>query len=243
MAMVREGSSQRQSEEGRMRWCMLFDEIEKAHVDVTNIMLQILEDGRLTDSKGRTVDFKNTVLIMTSNVGSSAIAGERLIGFNHGNMRQIGEDTDDEKISSPSLPSSMNMKALVMEELKQVFRPEFLNRLDDIVVFKKLTSCEISTIADLMLSQTVARVQDKLSIAHLQITHFQRAGDGGCCGRFQQQLWRSSDPAQRHYSASRGQLGGKHASWEHTGRWLLLRRYRFSWSHYHSTSPIVVVLS
>ncbi|XP_006290259.2 chaperone protein ClpC2, chloroplastic [Capsella rubella] len=127
---------------------VLFDEIEKAHPDVFNMMLQILEDGRLTDSKGRTVDFKNTLLIMTSNVGSSVIEkGGRRIGF----------DLDhDEKDSSYN-----RIKSLVTEELKQYFRPEFLNRLDEMIVFRQLTKLEVKEIADIMLKEVITRLEVK----------------------------------------------------------------------------------
>ncbi|KAF8408479.1 hypothetical protein HHK36_007656 [Tetracentron sinense] len=134
---------------------VLFDEIEKAHPDVFNMMLQILEDGRLTDSKGRTVDFKNTLLIMTSNVGSSVIEkGGRRIGF----------DLDyDEKDSSYN-----RIKSLVTEELKQYFRPEFLNRLDEMIVFRQLTKLEVKEIADIMLKEVFERL--KLKEIELQVT-------------------------------------------------------------------------
>ncbi|KAG6686098.1 hypothetical protein I3843_11G001200 [Carya illinoinensis] len=127
---------------------VLFDEIEKAHPDVFNMMLQILEDGRLTDSKGRTVNFKNTLLIMTSNVGSSVIEkGGRRIGF----------DLDyDEKDSSYN-----RIKSLVTEELKQYFRPEFLNRLDEMIVFRQLTKLEVKEIADIMLKEVFDRLKGK----------------------------------------------------------------------------------
>ncbi|XP_047171198.1 chaperone protein ClpC, chloroplastic-like [Vigna umbellata] len=127
---------------------VLFDEIEKAHPDVFNMMLQILEDGRLTDSKGRTVDFKNTLLIMTSNVGSSVIEkGGRKMGF----------DLDyDEKDSSYN-----RIKSLVTEELKQYFRPEFLNRLDEMIVFRQLTKLEVKEIADIMLKEVFERLKAK----------------------------------------------------------------------------------
>ncbi|KAG5575674.1 hypothetical protein H5410_055808 [Solanum commersonii] len=127
---------------------VLFDEIEKAHPDVFNMMLQILEDGRLTDSKGRTVDFKNTLIIMTSNVGSSVIEkGGRRIGF----------DLDfDEKDSSYN-----RIKSLVTEELKQYFRPEFLNRLDEMIVFRQLTKLEVKEIADIMLKEVFVRLKNK----------------------------------------------------------------------------------
>jgi len=127
---------------------VLFDEIEKAHPDVFNMMLQILEDGRLTDSKGRTVDFKNTLIIMTSNVGSSVIEkGGGGLGF------QLNEDAE---------ASSYNrIKTLVNEELKQYFRPEFLNRLDEIIVFRQLTKLEVKQIADIMLNEVFKRMDAK----------------------------------------------------------------------------------
>ncbi|CAL8467413.1 g6951 [Coccomyxa elongata] len=127
---------------------VLFDEIEKAHPDVFNMMLQILEDGRLTDSKGRTVDFKNTLIIMTSNVGSSVIEkGGGGLGF------QL--DTSEED-------SSYNrIKTLVNEELKQYFRPEFLNRLDEIIVFRQLSKSEVKEIADIMLTEVFKRAETK----------------------------------------------------------------------------------
>eukprot|EP01025_Chloroclados_australasicus_P061591 TRINITY_DN809_c0_g1_i1.p1 TRINITY_DN809_c0_g1~~TRINITY_DN809_c0_g1_i1.p1 ORF type:complete len:951 (-),score=137.11 TRINITY_DN809_c0_g1_i1:336-3068(-) len=127
---------------------ILFDEIEKAHPDVFNMMLQILEDGRLTDSKGRTVDFKNTLLIMTSNVGSSVIEkGGGGLGF------QLDADEED---------SSYNrIKTLVNEELKQYFRPEFLNRVDEIIVFRQLTKAEVKQIADIMLRDVFSRAEEK----------------------------------------------------------------------------------
>jgi ATP-dependent Clp protease ATP-binding subunit ClpC len=127
---------------------VLFDEIEKAHPDVFNMMLQILEDGRLTDSKGRVVDFKNTLIILTSNVGSSVIEkGGGGIGF------QLDANEED---------SSYNrIKSLVNEELKQYFRPEFLNRLDEIIVFRQLTKQEVKEIADIMLKGVFARAEEK----------------------------------------------------------------------------------
>jgi ATP-dependent Clp protease ATP-binding subunit ClpC len=127
---------------------VLFDEIEKAHPDVFNMMLQILEDGRLTDSKGRVVDFKNTLLIMTSNVGSSVIEkGGGGLGF------ELNADAAD--------TSYNRIKTLVNEELKQYFRPEFLNRLDEIIVFRQLTKMEVGEIAGLMLKDIFGRMQEK----------------------------------------------------------------------------------
>merc|ERR1711937_661995 len=128
---------------------VLFDEIEKAHPDVFNMMLQILEDGRLTDSKGRTVDFKNVLLIMTSNVGSSVIEkGGMQLGFQL--PTENLEDTQYNRI-----------KSLVNEELKQYFRPEFLNRLDEIIVFRQLTRNEVKDIAEIMLKEVFLRIKEK----------------------------------------------------------------------------------
>merc|ERR1719398_449053 len=127
---------------------VLFDEIEKAHPDVFNMMLQILEDGRLTDSKGRVIDFKNTLIIMTSNVGSSVIEkGGGGLGF------QLNDDAED--------TSYQRIKTLVNEELKNYFRPEFLNRLDEIIVFRQLTKMEVGEIAGLMLKDIFGRMQEK----------------------------------------------------------------------------------
>ncbi|WP_010534270.1 ATP-dependent Clp protease ATP-binding subunit [Brachybacterium squillarum] len=125
---------------------VLFDEVEKAHVDIFNSLLQILEDGRLTDSQGRTVDFKNTVIIMTTNLGTRDIAKGVSMGF------QAGGDlaTDYER-----------MKAKVNEELKQHFKPEFLNRVDDIVVFPQLSQSEIIQIVDLMVAKLETRLSEK----------------------------------------------------------------------------------
>ncbi len=121
---------------------VLFDEIEKAHPDVFNILLQILEDGRLTDSQGRTVDFKNTVIIMTSNVGARLIVDkQQSLGFTQHNS----EDT--------------NIKETVLAELKKVFKPEFLNRVDDIIVFNKLSKEEIKLIAKKMLDKLSERLK------------------------------------------------------------------------------------
>jgi len=128
---------------------VLFDEVEKAHPDVFNLLLQLLEDGRLTDSKGRTVDFKNTLLIMTSNIGSKVIEkGGGGLGFEFS-----GDSVEDSQFN--------RIKSLVNEELKQYFRPEFLNRLDEIIVFRQLTKNEVKEIAEIMLQEVFARLQDK----------------------------------------------------------------------------------
>ena len=125
---------------------VLFDEIEKAHPDIFNSLLQILEDGRLTDAQGRVVDFKNTVIIMTTNLGSRDIMKGAGLGFANVNDDKSNYD---------------RMKLKVNEELKQHFRPEFLNRIDDIVVFHQLTEAEIVNIVDLMLAKVDERLKDK----------------------------------------------------------------------------------
>lgn len=128
---------------------VLFDEIEKAHPDVFNLLLQLLEDGRLTDSKGRTVDFKNTLIIMTSNIGSKVIEkGGGGLGFEFG-----GGDVEENQYN--------RIRSLVNEELKQYFRPEFLNRLDEIIVFRQLNRDEVKLIADIMLREVFTRMQEK----------------------------------------------------------------------------------
>ncbi len=127
---------------------VLFDEIEKAHPDVFNMLLQILEDGRLTDAKGRTVDFKNTLLILTSNIGSKVIEkGGSGIGF------EFAEDAAESQYN--------RIRSLVNEELKQYFRPEFLNRLDEIIVFRQLNKAEVTEIADIMLKEVFGRLTEK----------------------------------------------------------------------------------
>ncbi|MBD1923323.1 ATP-dependent Clp protease ATP-binding subunit [Microcoleus sp. FACHB-831] len=129
---------------------VLFDEIEKAHPDVFNMLLQILEDGRLTDAKGRTVDFKNTLLIMTSNIGSKVIEkGGTGLGF-----FDVTEKTQAETQYN-------RIRTLVNEELKNYFRPEFLNRLDEIIVFRQLTKEEVKEISDIMLKEVFGRLAEQ----------------------------------------------------------------------------------
>jgi ATP-dependent Clp protease ATP-binding subunit ClpC len=122
---------------------LLLDEMEKAHPDVFNILLQILEDGRLTDGKGRTVDFRNTVVIMTSNVGANFL-NKSTMGFGASD-----EDADYEK-----------MKERVMDELKRTFRPEFLNRVDDLIVFHALNEEHIRQIVEIMLDELNRRIEE-----------------------------------------------------------------------------------
>lgn len=126
---------------------ILFDEIEKAHPDVMNMLLQILDDGRLTDAQGRTVNFKNTVIIMTSNVGARIITDKTFLGFSNGNDEEKNADKDYE-----------NTKKDVMSELKRQFRPEFLNRIDEIIVFHKLNDEDIKKIINIMINQLEKRL-------------------------------------------------------------------------------------
>ncbi len=132
---------------------ILFDEIEKAHPDVFNILLQILEDGRLTDSQGRTVDFRNAILIMTSNIGAAMITKDTPLGFTQ--TADKGMTYDD-------------MKGRITGELKRVFKPEFLNRVDEVIVFHKLERTEIGSIVDLMIDRL--RQQLKVSGVDIELT-------------------------------------------------------------------------
>jgi ATP-dependent Clp protease ATP-binding subunit ClpC len=137
---------------------LLLDEIEKAHPDVFNILLQILEDGRLTDAQGRTVDFRNAIVIMTSNVGAADIAKNTGVGFTV---------TDEAGVSYE------DMKTKIMGELKKVFRPEFLNRIDEVIVFHKLTKDEVKEIVDLLLK----RVRESLADRELSLNLSDEAAD------------------------------------------------------------------
>ena len=141
---------------------VLFDEVEKAHPDVFNILLQVLDDGRITDSQGRTVDFKNTVIILTSNLGSDLIL----------------EDLEKSRANG-SNELSDEAKNAIDQLLKRQFRPEFLNRLDDIVYYKSLTKQEIGSIVDLMLTDLRRRLEDKQ--LHLDVTEAAKNAiiDGG----------------------------------------------------------------
>ena len=127
---------------------ILFDEIEKAHADVFNILLQILEDGRLTDGKGKTVNFKNTIIIMTSNVGASTLKKQKSMGFD----TQSG--TEEEGFYD-------KMKDNIMEDLKMTFKPEFLNRIDDIIVFHQLEVADLKAIVKLMLKEVAQRLKEQ----------------------------------------------------------------------------------
>lgn len=132
---------------------ILFDEVEKAHMDFFNILLQVLDDGRLTDGQGRTVDFTNCVIIMTSNLGSNFIKGQmKQLGFNSGEEKEEKKDTFED------------IKKMIMDQVKRTFRPEFINRIDEIVVFRPLTPENLSEIVNLMLK----KVEGKL--AHFHVT-------------------------------------------------------------------------
>jgi ATP-dependent Clp protease ATP-binding subunit ClpB len=137
---------------------LLFDEIEKAHGDVFNVFLQILDDGRLTDGQGRTVDFKNTIVIMTSNIGSHRILDA---------STELGA------------ADFAVMRATVLDELRQAFRPEFLNRIDEIVVFHKLSEEQLKAIVEIQLDRVRARLRERrisLEITDAAKTHLVRTG-------------------------------------------------------------------
>jgi len=150
----------------RKPYCvLLFDEIEKAHPDIFNILLQILEDGRLTDSQGRVVDFRNTIIIMTSNVGARTITEPKRLGFS------VARDE--------SAKNYEDMKGNVMGELKKTFRPEFLNRIDDIIVFHPLTEDNIKEIVGLMLQVLIKRLKQneiELEISNETMSHLAKKG-------------------------------------------------------------------
>lgn len=128
---------------------VLFDEIEKAHPDVFNVLLQVLDDGHITDSKGRKVSFKNAVIIMTSNAGAQSIVEPKKLGFNS------GENEDD---------LFKDMKSGVMDEVKRIFKPEFINRIDDIIVFRKLSDKDMKDIVTLLSKDLVKRAKDNMNI-------------------------------------------------------------------------------
>ena len=130
---------------------VLFDEIEKAHPDVFNLLLQVLDDGRLTDSNGRTVDFRNTIIVMTSNVGARELQDQRFVGF-----------------GGPAADSYENVRSTMMKELKNTFRPEFINRVDDIIVFHKLEKEHLKEIVSLMIEQLRERLSDQN--IHIEVT-------------------------------------------------------------------------
>ena len=131
---------------------VLFDEIEKAHPDIFNVLLQILDDGQITDAQGRKVDFRNTVIIMTSNVGARNIIAPARLGF-------AAEETEKEKYEA--------MRKNVMEEVKRLFRPEFLNRIDDILVFHPLSQEHIEQIVELLFAGIADRIQKSTQVSEV----------------------------------------------------------------------------
>jgi ATP-dependent Clp protease ATP-binding subunit ClpC len=144
---------------------ILFDEIEKAHPDIFNMLLQILDDGRLTDSKGKTVDFKNTVIIMTSNVGATSIKKQSVLGF------AVASEEKKEEYE--------RMKETITEELKRTFRPEFLNRLDDVIVFHSLKEEQVKEIVDIMISdleKRLAKMDVKVKVTENTKQHIAKQG-------------------------------------------------------------------
>jgi ATP-dependent Clp protease ATP-binding subunit ClpC len=130
---------------------VLFDEVEKAHPDVFNIMLQLLDDGRLTDSQGRTVSFANTLVVMTSNLGSRSV--QKGAGGSFGLGFGAADDAEEESYAA--------MKELVMDDMKSFFRPEFINRLDEMVVFRSLTKDDVRAIAEVEFKNVLARLGDQ----------------------------------------------------------------------------------
>lgn len=150
---------------------VLFDEIEKAHEDILNVLLQVLEDGRLTDGRGRTVSFRNTVIIMTSNIGASEIGKDDSLGFQLHNVNDVDEGKLDLAFDQ--------MKERIMDELKNELAPEFINRIDEIVIFKSLTQSDVRKIVDIQLEDLEKRVNEKnLSINVSQKLRSKIAKDG-----------------------------------------------------------------
>ena len=133
----------------------MFDEIEKAHPDVTNLLLQILEDGHLTDSQGREVNFKNTVIIMTSNLGARHITERKTLGFG------IGGALEELKMKEDQKNEYEEAKKDVIKELKRELRPEFINRIDEIIVFHKLNEDNLKQIAEIMIKQVQERLENQ----------------------------------------------------------------------------------
>ena len=128
---------------------ILFDEIEKAHPDVFNILLQVLDDGRITDSQGRRIDFKNTIIIMTSNAGAQSIVAPKKLGF---------ASVDDEK------QDYERMKSLVMEDVSRIFKPEFLNRIDETIVFRMLNKDDMKQIVTILSKTLIERCRTQMDI-------------------------------------------------------------------------------
>jgi ATP-dependent Clp protease ATP-binding subunit ClpC len=149
---------------------ILFDEIEKAHPDVLNLLLQVLEYGHLTDGKGRTVNFKNTIVILTSNIGAEEISKDKILGFVGGKEERSDEDIDD---------AYDTMKDNLLSELKDTLRPELINRLDDIVIFRALNRKDARKIVKLLVGELNERLEDqhiKVKLGRKLITHVVNEG-------------------------------------------------------------------
>ena len=189
---------------------VLLDEIEKAHPEVFNMLLQILEDGHLTDAKGRRVDFRNTVIIMTSNVGAKSLLKDTSLGFRPGHRRAATRSARREYD---------RMKEKVLEQLKTQFRPEFLNRVDSLVVFRSLTVEEIRQIVDLLL----ARVREQLRAQQIDLD-----GHAGGQGPHHQ-------AGLRRRTTARGRCGASSRTWSRTRS-----RRRSCWARFKAARPIVV---
>ena len=127
---------------------ILFDEVEKAHSDIMNMLLQILEDGRLTDNTGKTIDFKNTVIIMTSNIGAKMITDSKKLGFSNTSEDSKKKDYED-------------IKKDIMQELKKEFRPELINRIDEVIVFHKLEDEDLEKIVEIMFNKLIKRLKEQ----------------------------------------------------------------------------------
>lgn len=160
-----EGGQLTEAVRGKPYTVVLFDEIEKGHPDVFNLLLQILDDGRLTDSKGRTIDFKNTLIILTSNVGAKIIEKESGIQSKKSNQSYFDINADfinaDDEDNDLDDDLYKRISVLVNEELKKYFRPEFLNRLDEIIIFRHLTKSDIQQISEIMIKQLQDRMKEK----------------------------------------------------------------------------------
>ena len=139
---------------------ILFDEVEKAHPDVLNVLLQILEYGHLMDGRGRRVNFKNTVVILTSNIGAEEIGKSKVLGFSSESVKENREDKEIEKAYT-------GMKNVLMEELRNTLRPELLNRLDDIIIFRSLTRRDARKIVKLLLSELNDRLKEEKLVVKL----------------------------------------------------------------------------
>lgn len=170
------------------------DEIEKAHPDVFNLLLQVLDDGILSDAKGRTVSFKNTLIILTSNIGSQVIEkGGSSLGFD------LATDAANSQYN--------NIRNLVNEEMKQYFRPELLNRLDEIIVFRQLSREEVNQIADLMLDQVNKRLADRQMQVTLSDAFRDKLALSGYDQRYGARPMRRRDRSPRRRHPGRGHPG------------------------------------